>query len=146
MYCRSPEHSYTANFPKNYLCVDCNKRQSIKLLELSNFEPTNENLYDLELKAFKEYLEKRYPLCGSCVSTVRSVLSKQALWLIRFKMLSFRHKSVKAITSVSVFARERCYLVSVTLKASRVDLKLNHYRCGAENVQLLLSAFQRHFI
>ncbi|XP_011149618.1 uncharacterized protein LOC105189303 isoform X2 [Harpegnathos saltator] len=96
-YCSLPKQNNAANVPKNNLCIDCNKRESLKLAELSNFEPRDENLYDTELKVFKEYLEKKYPLCGSCRSIVWDVLNKQSLWLMRYKMLFFRQKPINAI-------------------------------------------------
>lgn len=99
-YCSSPKQNNVFKVPKSNLCIGCNKRESLKLSELSNFEPRNENFYNDELKIFKEYLEKKYTLCGSCKSTVQNVLSKQALWLIRYKMLFFKQKSVKAIINV----------------------------------------------
>ncbi|XP_014471641.1 PREDICTED: uncharacterized protein LOC106742846 isoform X2 [Dinoponera quadriceps] len=79
--------------------MDCNKRESLKLSELSNFEPRNEVLYSVEVKVFKEYLEKKYPLCDTCKSTVWNVLNKQTLWLTRYKMLFFRQKPVKTVIS-----------------------------------------------
>lgn len=86
--------------------MDCNKRENLKLLELSNFEPKDKNLYSKELKMFKEYLEKRYPLCNNCKSVVRDVLRKQALWLTYYKMLFFRQKPVQMLISVSIFAKK----------------------------------------
>lgn len=86
--------------------MDCNKRENLKLLELSNFEPKNERLYGTELKVFKEYLEKKYSLCNNCKSVVRNVLRKQALWLTYYKMSFFRQKPVQALISVSIFAKK----------------------------------------
>lgn len=80
--------------------MDCNKRESLKLSELSNFEARNENLYNAELKVFKEYLEKKYLLCSSCRYTVRDVLNKQAVWLTYYKMLFFKQKPVKTVINV----------------------------------------------
>ncbi|XP_012222704.1 uncharacterized protein [Linepithema humile] len=99
-YCQSPRGNKEAyNIPKSNLCMGCNKRENLKLLELSNFEPKDENLYSTELKMFTEYLEKRYPLCNNCKSVVRDVLRKQALWLTYYKMLFFRQKPVQALIS-----------------------------------------------
>ncbi|XP_011695381.1 PREDICTED: uncharacterized protein LOC105454464 [Wasmannia auropunctata] len=79
------------------LCECCNKRESLKLSELSSFEPKSERLYDAELRAFREHLEARYPLCDSCKSTVRDVLRRQAAWLTRCKMLLFRRRPIKTL-------------------------------------------------
>lgn len=106
-YCSLPGRNNVANVPKRSLCTDCNEREHLKLSELSDFEPRNERHYDAELKAFEEYLEKKYPLCGGCKSTVRDVLSKQALWLTRYKMLFFKQKPVKAVINVSTDSREK---------------------------------------
>lgn len=96
-YCRLVEQSDSRNVSKSHLCVDCNKQESLKLLELSNFEPKSERRYNVELKGFKEYLENKYPLCDNCKLTVRNVLSRQALWLTRYKMLFFRQKPIRML-------------------------------------------------
>ncbi|XP_050461598.1 uncharacterized protein LOC126856789 [Cataglyphis hispanica] len=96
-YCKLVEQNDSCNISKSHLCVNCNKQESLKLLELSNFEPKNERNYNTELKGFKEYLEKRYPLCNNCKLTVQNVLSKQALWLTRYKMLFFRQKPIRML-------------------------------------------------
>lgn len=101
IYCKSPKQNDTVNLSKNSFCMDCLEHESLKLLEISNFEPKRQNFYNMELKAFKEYLEERYPLCTKCKSMVQSTLNKQMLWLTRYKMLFFRHKSIRAVCSVS---------------------------------------------
>lgn len=100
-YCSLSKQNNVSNVPKRSLCIDCNKRESLKLSELSNFEPRNKNAYDTELNTFKENLEKKYPLCGNCKSTVRDVLNKQALWLTRYKMLFFKQKPIQTVINVS---------------------------------------------
>ncbi|XP_032674748.1 uncharacterized protein LOC116845779 [Odontomachus brunneus] len=96
-YCSLPKQNNFANVPKSNICMDCNKRESLKLSALSNFEAKNENFYNAEVKIFKEYLEKKYPLCSSCKYTVRDVLNKQAVWLTHYKMLFFKQKPVKTV-------------------------------------------------
>lgn len=103
-YCRLSEGSDNGHIFKGKLCGYCNKRESLKLSELSNFEPKSERLFDTELKVFKEYLEVRYPLCDNCKLTVRDVLRRQTLWLTCYKMLFFRRKPIKTLVSVSIFA------------------------------------------
>ncbi|XP_011642142.1 uncharacterized protein LOC105430327 isoform X2 [Pogonomyrmex barbatus] len=95
-YCKLSERSDKHSIFKNNLCTYCNERESLKLSELSNFEPKNEKLFKAELKAFSEYLEMKYPLCNGCKSTVRNVLHRQALWLTRYKMLFYRKKPINA--------------------------------------------------
>lgn len=110
-YCRLSEDSDSRHVLKDSLCACCNKRESLKLSELANFEPKSEKLFNIELKTFKEYLEARYPLCDSCKSTVRDVLRRQAVWLTRYKMLFFRRKPFKTLISVSTFA-EKIVIIS----------------------------------
>ncbi|XP_011066127.1 PREDICTED: uncharacterized protein LOC105153145 [Acromyrmex echinatior] len=98
-YCRLSEDSDSRHVPKDSLCTCCNKREGLKLSELANFEPKSEKLFNTELKIFKEYLEARYPLCNSCKLTVRDVLRRQAVWLIRYKMLFFRRKPFETLVS-----------------------------------------------
>ncbi|XP_071650412.1 uncharacterized protein [Temnothorax longispinosus] len=96
-YCRLSEGSDNRHGLEGKLCEYCNKRESLKLSELSNFEPKSNRLFDTELKAFKEHLEVRYPLCDSCKLTVRDALRRQAVWLTRYKMLFFRRKPIKTL-------------------------------------------------
>ncbi|KYM98449.1 PREDICTED: uncharacterized protein LOC108777498 [Cyphomyrmex costatus] len=119
-YCRLSEDSDSHHVLKDSLCACCNKRESLKLSELANFEPKDENLFNTELKAFKEYLEARYPLCDSCKSTVRNVLYRQAVWLTRYKMLFFRQKPLKmfiskAKKSETVFRVISTILISIVM-------------------------------
>lgn len=104
-YCRLLKQNNTADITKGHLCMDCNQHESLKLQQLSNFEPKNETLYNIELKAFKDYLEIKYPLCDNCKSMVRDVLNKQTLWLTHYKMLLFKQKSVKIVINVSIPAK-----------------------------------------
>lgn len=104
LYCRLPKQKNNMyKIPKNDLCGHCNKQESLKLIELSNFEPRNRKLYNDELKAFKEYLEEKYPLCTNCKLTVYDVLHKQTLWLAAYKMLFFRKKPVQMLIKVSIY-------------------------------------------
>lgn len=103
-YCRLSEASDDRRARRSKLCECCNKREALKLSELSGFEPKNERHFDAELKAFKEYLEVRYPLCDGCKLTVRDVLHKQAVWLTHYKMLFFRQKPIRMLVDVSTFA------------------------------------------
>lgn len=104
-YCRLSEASSNRQVLRGKLCAYCNKRESQKLSELSSFEPKSERLFDVELKAFKEHLEVKYPLCDSCKLTVRNVLRKQAVWLTRYKMLFFKQKPIKTLVDVNIFAK-----------------------------------------
>ncbi|XP_020291514.1 uncharacterized protein LOC109858542 isoform X2 [Pseudomyrmex gracilis] len=98
VYCRLlKQKNNMYKIPKSDLCEHCNKQESLKLIELSNFEPRNRKLHNDELKAFKEYLEERYPLCKNCKLTVYDVLHKQALWLAAYKMSFFRKKPVQML-------------------------------------------------
>jgi len=105
-YCRLSKDSDSRHVLRDNLCACCNKRESLKLSELSNFEPKSEKLFNTELKAFKEYLEARYPLCDSCKSTVRDVLRRQAVWLTSYKMLFFKQKPIKTLVGVSTFIKK----------------------------------------
>ncbi|XP_072763318.1 uncharacterized protein [Anoplolepis gracilipes] len=98
-YCKLVEQNDLRDISKGHLCTNCNKQESLKLLELSNFEAKSEKRYNDELKSFKEYLEKRHPLCDNCKLTVQNVLSKQTLWLTRYKMLFFRRKPIAMLVS-----------------------------------------------
>ncbi|XP_011860128.1 PREDICTED: uncharacterized protein LOC105557491 [Vollenhovia emeryi] len=96
-YCSPSEDGDDCRDLRGKLCTYCNKREGLKLLELSNFEPKSKRLFDAELKAFKMYLEERYPLCDSCKLTVRDVLRRQAVWLTRYKMQFFRRKPIRTL-------------------------------------------------
>ncbi|XP_012258902.2 uncharacterized protein LOC105687667 [Athalia rosae] len=81
----------------NGLCVKCNKNEEKKMLELANFEPSNHNEYNLELDVFKQHLEEKYSLCPKCSKFVEAVLSKQASWLLQYKMAFFKNKPIQNI-------------------------------------------------
>lgn len=63
--------------PSNCLCDKCNMNQEIKLRKLSNYEAKNDANYDIEIKFYKEYLEKLYDLCDECKSKVKFEIRKQ---------------------------------------------------------------------
>ncbi|XP_014612368.1 PREDICTED: uncharacterized protein LOC106791325 isoform X1 [Polistes canadensis] len=89
-YCNSK--SKTVPFSKNTFCKKCNKHQKVKLIQLSNFEPTNEKKYYEEVKQFKDSLELKYPLCKNCNDIVQNVLAKQKMWLDHYKIMFFKRK------------------------------------------------------
>ncbi|XP_012534481.2 transmembrane protein 201 homolog [Monomorium pharaonis] len=121
-YCRLSRSSDNCHINlKDKLCTYCNERESQKLLELSSFEPRSEKLFHTELKAFKEHLEVRYPLCDGCKLMVRDVLHKQALWLTRYKMLFFRQKSIKTLLSNPGQQETLCRLISTVMVVLALD-------------------------
>lgn len=61
----------------NCLCERCNLYQQLKMEKLSRFEPKNEKHFDLEIKMYKDYLEKIYTLCQNCQSKVKFEITKQ---------------------------------------------------------------------
>lgn len=61
----------------NCLCQRCNYYQQLKIEKLSKFEPKKEETYDLEIKYYKNYLEKIYTLCTNCQSKVKFEITKQ---------------------------------------------------------------------
>lgn len=134
-YCSLSEAS--DNRHKNKLCEYCNQRESLKLSELSNFEPKNERHFDAELKAFKEYLEVSYPLCDGCKLTVRDVLRKQAMWLTHYKMLFFRQKPIKVLVDVSTFVESR--KINITNILGKLLPLMFPTMCSCGNKLLLIS-------
>lgn len=94
---------------KNGLCSRCNRNEEIKMSLLANFEPSENNTYDLELKMFKENLEEKYKLCQKCSKVVKGVLNKQASWLLQYKMAFFKNKPFQKIINV----RKSVYIFAI---------------------------------
>lgn len=82
---------------KNGLCAKCNRNEEVKMSQLANFEPSNNKKYDLELEIFKKNLELKYKLCQKCSKVVKGVLSKQASWLLQYKMAFFKNRPIQNI-------------------------------------------------
>lgn len=59
------------------LCDRCIENQKLKIEKLSNFQPQDEKTYDLEVKLYKEYMEKIYDLCDKCKSKVKFEITRQ---------------------------------------------------------------------
>ncbi|OON13883.1 hypothetical protein X801_10333 [Opisthorchis viverrini] len=53
------------------LCNQCRSNQSAIVQRLSEFEPTREELWDIELRNYKLRLERIYPLCATCLTKSR---------------------------------------------------------------------------
>ncbi|TGZ70054.1 hypothetical protein CRM22_003397 [Opisthorchis felineus] len=53
------------------LCNQCRLNQSAIIQRLSEFEPTREELWDIELRNYKLRLERLYSLCAACLAKSR---------------------------------------------------------------------------
>lgn len=56
-----------SKFPDNNgLCVTCNMNQTLKMHQLSKFQPKVEENFDAEIDEYQAHLEKTYRLCRKC--------------------------------------------------------------------------------
>lgn len=67
----------THEHKSTFLCDRCTENQKLKIEKLSNFQPQDEKTFDLEMKLYKEYMEKIYDLCGKCKSRVKFEITRQ---------------------------------------------------------------------
>lgn len=116
-YCRpvNREETKTNEHGNSGLCEQCNRNESLKLSKLSDYVPRNERNYEYEIQRFKDSLEEIYPLCARCKATVKGVLSRQALWLARYKMLFFKGKPFSTIVDNKRYSEPVCRIVSTIL-------------------------------
>ncbi|CAK9814469.1 Transmembrane protein 201 homolog [Anthophora plagiata] len=114
-YCTTNQDTTPSKIANNGLCKQCNMNESIKISKLSDYIPESEKNYEYEIKKFKDGLEKQYPLCAKCKTTVHSTLYKQALWLIQYKMLFFKQKSFSVITNNRKYCEPICRIISTVL-------------------------------
>ncbi|XP_046468653.1 uncharacterized protein [Neodiprion pinetum] len=99
---------------KSSLCSRCNRNEEIKMLHLANFEPSSNKKYDHELAVLKHKLEEKYKLCQKCSKVVEGVLSKQALWLLQYKMAFFKNKPIQHIIN-NARKWERVFRILLTI-------------------------------
>ncbi|GJQ71481.1 hypothetical protein Trydic_g11198 [Trypoxylus dichotomus] len=77
----------------NGLCHICNNNQRLKIYQLANFVPLNEDAFDEEVEHFQKQLEKAYKLCFECEQVVKQIHTEEKKWLLATKMRMIRDKS-----------------------------------------------------
>ncbi|CAG4912689.1 unnamed protein product [Colias eurytheme] len=75
---------------KNGLCKMCNINQQLKVTQLANFVPMNENNFEQEIEFYKAQLEKAYKLCSPCRKVLQTKLHKEKESLLGSKLLEAR--------------------------------------------------------
>ena len=74
------------NFPDNNgLCGTCNMNQTLKMHQLSKFQPKVEENFDAEIEEYRAHLEKTYRLCRKCKNARKQNVSEIAIFLIFFR-------------------------------------------------------------
>lgn len=61
----------------NCLCAKCNVNEETKLKKIREFKPKNDSTYEIEIKFYKEQLERIYGLCDKCKQKVNFEIRKQ---------------------------------------------------------------------
>lgn len=89
VFTRSPKYFNRAP-ASNGMCRMCNINQQLKVAQLANFVPMNENNYDNEVDLYRLQLEKAYKLCSSCKNMVKSKLHNEKANLLGSKLLQSR--------------------------------------------------------
>ncbi|XP_014205261.1 uncharacterized protein LOC106637117 [Copidosoma floridanum] len=93
--------SYSSN--QNKLCNKCIKMEEQKLIKLRELQDSIGEDNEKQIARFAQNMEKKHPLCHKCQSIVQTVLYKQKLWLMEYKMLLFKHKHI----SKTIQSREK---------------------------------------
>nr|XP_034839653.1 transmembrane protein 201-like [Maniola hyperantus] len=75
---------------KNGLCKMCNINQQLKVTQLANFVPMNEEKYDEEIDSYRTHLEKAYKLCSPCERILQKKLYKEKVFFLDSKILETR--------------------------------------------------------
>ncbi|KAG6449451.1 hypothetical protein O3G_MSEX006081 [Manduca sexta] len=107
--------------PKNGLCKMCNINQQLKVTQLANFVPMNENKYDEEIEGYRLQLEKAYKLCSPCKKVVQIKLHKEKETLLGSKLLEKRtpekknHKKDKQTQILKSFINSTSMLIAFIL-------------------------------
>nr|CAI5842962.1 unnamed protein product [Callosobruchus analis] len=109
----------------NGLCTYCNNNQQLKVYQLANFTPLNEDKYDIEIEHFQKQLEKAYKLCRKCEAVLKATIDRQHSWLFgnRLKNLRKRGMSLINLTKSSQGFTKK-YKQSMFLRAIRYILIL----------------------
>ncbi|XP_072943533.1 uncharacterized protein [Epargyreus clarus] len=87
--CKSPK-VFQRSPPRNGLCKMCNINQQLKVTQLANFVPMNDNNYDHEIDNYRLQLEKAYKLCSPCKKVLQMKLHKEKETLLGSKLLETR--------------------------------------------------------
>ncbi|CAG9585118.1 unnamed protein product [Danaus chrysippus] len=94
----------------------CNINQQLKVTQLSNFVPMNENKYDEEVECYRLKLEKAYKLCSPCKKVLQIKLHKEKETLLGSKLLEMRTPEKKLQKS----ARRNEFCKNVINNASKL--------------------------
>ncbi|KRT80017.1 hypothetical protein AMK59_7419 [Oryctes borbonicus] len=81
----------------NGLCHICNNNQRLKIHQLANFVPINEDTFDTEVEHFQSQLEKAYRLCSTCEHVVKTVITRQSRWLLGVKMRIVKNAGIRLL-------------------------------------------------
>ncbi|VEN42731.1 unnamed protein product [Callosobruchus maculatus] len=81
----------------NGLCTYCNNNQQLKVYQLANFTPLNEDKYDIEIEHFQKQLEKAYKLCKKCEAVLKATIDRQHSWLFGNRLKNMRKRGMSLI-------------------------------------------------
>nr|CAH7721585.1 unnamed protein product [Callosobruchus chinensis] len=81
----------------NGLCTYCNNNQQLKVYQLANFTPLNEDKYDIEIEHFQKQLEKAYKLCKKCEAVLKATIDRQHSWLFGNRLKNLRKRGMSLI-------------------------------------------------
>ncbi|KAK4876136.1 hypothetical protein RN001_012558 [Aquatica leii] len=86
----------------NGLCRICNNNQQLRVFQLANFIPLNEQNFDVEIEHFEKQLDKAYKLCEKCENIVKKTIQKQNVRLgIKISRLGQKGISFMDLTTSS---------------------------------------------
>ncbi|XP_074031711.1 uncharacterized protein isoform X2 [Leptinotarsa decemlineata] len=81
----------------NGLCTYCNNNQQLKVYQLAQFTPINEETYDKEVEHFQKQLDKSYKLCKKCDKVLKSTIEKKNAWIFGNRLKNLRKKGLSIL-------------------------------------------------
>ncbi|CAH1155973.1 unnamed protein product [Phaedon cochleariae] len=106
----------------NGLCNYCNNNQQLKVYQLANFTPINDNNYDMEVEHFQEQLEKSYKLCKKCEKVVKTSIDNKNAWIFGNNLKNLKNKGISLIDLTKSNGLTRELKQSFCLKIIRYTL------------------------
>ncbi|CAD6234499.1 GSCOCG00001955001-RA-CDS [Cotesia congregata] len=107
----------------NGLCKKCNSNEELKVIELRSIDPLRWR--PSEVESFKQSLDEKYPLCKKCNSFVKKVIQKQTHWLMQYKMLFFKQRSMEITVKHKTMWEKLCRTILTFLSAGIIYYPTN---------------------
>ncbi|KAJ8947740.1 hypothetical protein NQ318_018002 [Aromia moschata] len=89
----------------NGLCTYCNKNQQLKVYQLANFVPLNENNYDKEVEHFD--WKRRINCVKKCDNVLKTTIEKQHAWLFGNRLKKIHNKAYSFLSQNQILQKTK---------------------------------------